>query len=33
MRLLLRDILEPHGYRVIEAADPAEALALVTPPR
>jgi CheY-like chemotaxis protein len=30
MRLLLRDILEPHGYRVIEAADPAEALALVT---
>jgi two-component system, cell cycle sensor histidine kinase and response regulator CckA len=30
MRLLLRDILEPHGYRVIETADPAEALALVT---
>ena len=30
MRLLLRDILEPHGYRVIEAPDPAEALALVT---
>jgi CheY-like chemotaxis protein len=30
MRLLLRDILEPHGYRVIEAAHPAEALAIVT---
>ena len=30
VRLLLRDILEPHGYRVIEAADRAEALALVT---
>lgn len=30
MRLLLRDILEPHGYRVIETVDPAEALALVT---
>jgi CheY-like chemotaxis protein len=30
VRLLLRDILGPHGYRVIEAADPAEALALVT---
>ena len=29
MRLLLRDILEPHGYRVIEAADPAGAMALV----
>ena len=30
MRLLLRDILEPHGYRVIETANLAEALALVT---
>jgi CheY-like chemotaxis protein len=30
VRLLLRDILEPHGYRVIETADLAEALALVT---
>jgi acyl-CoA synthetase (AMP-forming)/AMP-acid ligase II len=30
VRLLLRDILEPHGYRVIEAADPAKAMALVT---
>ncbi len=30
MRLLLRDILEPHGYRVIEAIGPAEALTLVT---
>ena len=28
VRLLLRDILEPHGYRVLEAADPADALAL-----
>ena len=27
--LLLRDILEPHGYRVIEASDPGQALALV----
>jgi PAS domain S-box-containing protein len=30
VRLLLRDVLEPHGYRVIETADLAEALALVT---
>src|SRR5688572_27390574 len=30
VRLLLRDVLEPHGYRVIEAADPAAALALAT---
>lgn len=27
--LLLRDILEPHGYRVLEAADAEEALSLV----
>ncbi len=27
--LLLRDILEPHGYRVIEAGDSGEALSLV----
>src|SRR6185369_3386932 len=30
VRLLLRDILEPHGYRVIETADLAEALGLAT---
>jgi CheY-like chemotaxis protein len=28
VRLLLRDILELHGYRVIEAGDPEEALSL-----
>jgi len=30
VRLLLRDVLEPHGYRVIETGDPGDALALVT---
>lgn len=30
VRLLLRDILEPHGYRVIEAGDTGEALSLMT---
>ena len=29
VRLLFRDILEPHGYRVIEAGNPAEALPLI----